>query len=75
MQSVTVVFLSIKPINKRMRTDYKNFSKETADLNQTIVEDSKAMYEVKTRNEKILWINLIPRCGRNIFQLRKRQLA
>lgn len=47
-----VYFISINRINKKMRNRYKVFSKETADLNQRIVEDTKAVFEIKTLNEK-----------------------
>lgn len=45
-------FISINIINKKMRNHYKDFSKETADLNQMIVENTKAIFEIKTLNEK-----------------------
>lgn len=45
-------FVAISWVNKRMRLNYKNFSEETAGLNQMIVEDAKAVYEIKTLNEK-----------------------
>lgn len=45
-------FVAISWVNKRMRLNYKNFSEETSGLNQMIVEDAKAVYEIKTLNEK-----------------------
>ena len=50
-------FISINLINKRMRASYTEFSKETANLNQTIVEDINAVYEIKNLNEKRYFIN------------------
>lgn len=49
-------FLSINFINKQMRSNYKSFSKETANLNQMLVEDIKAVYEIKALNEKKYFI-------------------
>lgn len=40
-----------------MRASYTEFSKETANLNQTIVEDINAVYEIKNLNEKRYFIN------------------
>lgn len=50
-------FISINLINKCMRASYTEFSKETADLNQTIVEDNNAVYKIKNLNEKRYFIN------------------
>ncbi|MFW5647233.1 MAG: ABC transporter transmembrane domain-containing protein [Acetivibrio ethanolgignens] len=47
-----VYFVSINRMNKQMRSCYKAFSGETAELNQRIVEDTKAIFEIKTLNEK-----------------------
>lgn len=50
-------FISINLINKCMRASYTEFSKETANLNQTIVEDNNAVYKIKNLNEKRYFIN------------------
>ena len=50
-------FISINLINKCIRASYTEFSKETADLNQTIVEDNNAVYKIKNLNEKRYFIN------------------
>lgn len=46
-----VYFVCINVINKKMRSSYKEFSQETSNLNQRIVEDTKAIFEIKTLNE------------------------
>lgn len=48
----TLYFLAVNRINKKMRENYQAFSQETANLNQHLTEDTRAVLEIKTLNEK-----------------------
>ncbi len=45
-------FLAVNRINKKMRENYQAFSQETANLSQHLTEDTRAVLEIKTLNEK-----------------------
>lgn len=54
-------FLSVNRINRKMRTNAHVMSQETADLNQHIIEDTKAVFEIKALNEMAFFIEKFKR--------------
>lgn len=49
-------FLAISWINRTMRQRYKEMSQQVADVNQHVVEDTKAIFEIKTLNKMAYFI-------------------